>query len=120
MRVIAALIVSGMPGLALASDMAGVGLAISVPVTAFLFASALVVSVMSISRGANLYVAATAIVAVLIGLVMAGPGWHLEGDKAMYQTHLVLTVLCLLPPVILWLRARAAEGHNKAKQAGTR
>ena len=119
MRLVATFLVSGMPGVALASDMAGVGLAISVPVTALLFVSALVVSVMSVSRGASLYVSAAAITAAVIGLVMAGTEWRLEDDKALYQTHFVLTVLCLLPPVIQKLRAKAAEGHNKAKQAGT-
>lgn len=87
-----------------ASDMAGVGLAISLPLSALAFVIASIVSLMSSTNSGYKYIFGSACVAGLIAVVMANHNWKLADDIQMYKWHLILTALMVFPPLILKIR----------------
>ena len=92
-----------------ASDMAGVGLVLSIPVSLLLFITAFIVALMSSTESAYKYIFSFAAVSALIALVMAKYTWQLEDDIQTYRWHLLFTALMILPPLILKVRLRNNE-----------
>lgn len=96
------------PGIANASEMAGVGLAFSLPVTGLLVVIALIVSVMSSTSSGFKYIYACAGIVVLIALIMVSYDWELADDVVLYRWHLFLTISMVIPPMVLKRRLRHA------------
>ena len=97
---------------ACASEMAGVGLALSIPFSVLLVIIAFVLATMASTRTGYNYVIGIACVAGVIALFMASHDWQLESDITMYRWHLLLTLVSFFPVIIFKLRMRRNLNAN--------
>ncbi len=104
MRAVIAVVLFLNASSALASDMAGVGLAFSLPITSICLLISLIASLMSDTKLGYMLIGLCSGVSVLIALVMASYSWYDVSDKELYFIHLALTLLLLVPPVLLKIR----------------
>lgn len=92
-----------------ASDMGGIALAFSMPISALIFLVGVVVALMSSTASGYKYIYGLIGIAALIAIVMAAQNWRLDSDIQMYKWHLLLTILMAIPPIILKLKLRYRE-----------
>lgn len=92
-----------------ASDMAGIGLAVSLPITVLLLIIASLVAFMSSTNSGFKYIYGAIVVAIVIAVIMAGYNWKLESDISMYRWHLFFTMLMVVPPILLKFKLKRSE-----------
>jgi hypothetical protein len=109
MKAVSAGILFLLPSIASASEMAGVGLFASLPITAFLVVVALVISLMAETKNGFKYLFTLTGFVVLIALFLASHDWSRSDDIQYYRWHLFLTGLVILPLLVLKVRLRGSK-----------
>jgi uncharacterized membrane protein len=96
-----------LPTMVNASDMAGVGLVISLPITVVLLVITTLIALMSSTGSGYKYIFIAVGIALLIAIPLAGYSWNLTDDINNYKWHLLLTGLMVLPPLALKIKLRS-------------
>ena len=104
MKIGIAIFLAVIPAISFASDMAGVGLAFSIPITGFLFITSLVVAIMAETKTGYWYIVLAIVLSLSIAVSMSNYKWVLDSDIESYWWHLLLTIAMVIPPSLLKYR----------------
>ena len=112
MRIITIIFLSILSFSAVASEMAGIGLLISLPVTGICLLLSIIIAFMSTSRKGYKYIFVLVAFGLVIAAFMGSYTWKLQDDIEIYQIHLLITLLLFVPPFILKIKLKNENNKN--------
>ena len=86
---------------AYASDMAGIAILISFPITGVCLLASIIIALMSTTSKGYLYIFIAMIFGFIIAAFIGKYPWRLPSDIEMYHIHLIITLLLFVPPLTL-------------------